>query len=104
MRHDRTWWLATVARWERSGLTQVEFARREGINVNSLRWWVRQAREQRSDGFVEVVPATRPAKTGGFRDGSRSNVAVSVELEGGVVLRFADLPPAAWLAELVSRC
>jgi hypothetical protein len=37
---------ATAARWERclaawakSGLTQVEFCKREGLSVFSLRWW-----------------------------------------------------------------
>jgi len=33
-----------VGAWQRSGLTQTEFARREGVNYSTFCWWVQQQR------------------------------------------------------------
>ena len=46
---------AIIGRYERSGLTQVEFCRREGLNPWTLRDWRRRLRDKvRSDLFIEV--------------------------------------------------
>lgn len=56
-------WAKRVEGWERSGLTQKEFAEREGLNSRTLSWWrSRLAREEIIEEpqptFVEVlVPA-----------------------------------------------
>lgn len=47
--------LAVLKRFERSGLTQVEFCRQEGINPWTLRDWRKRLREEEhSELFFEV--------------------------------------------------
>jgi len=36
----RAEWTERVKRWKRSGLSGAEFARREGLKVKQLHWWV----------------------------------------------------------------
>ena len=44
----REFWVATVAEFERSKLTQEEFARQRGLPVTTLRTWIyKLRREQR---------------------------------------------------------
>ena len=51
-------WAAVVSRWQRSGLTRVEFARLEGVNANTLSWWKwKLGADQR------VEPIASPATT-----------------------------------------
>jgi hypothetical protein len=38
-RHDRAWWTATVADWERSGLTAARYSADRGVHESTLRWW-----------------------------------------------------------------
>jgi hypothetical protein len=38
--HGREPWVATVAEFERSKLTQAEFALRRGVPVSTLRSWI----------------------------------------------------------------
>ena len=46
---------AIVKRYEKSGLTQAEFCRREGVNPWTLRDWRRRIQDEgRSDLFIEV--------------------------------------------------
>lgn len=54
-------WRKVLTRFRGSGLTQVEFCRREGLNPGNLSWWKRQigTRDEKS----------RP----GSRDGGKSN-------------------------------
>jgi transposase-like protein len=49
-----------VARYRASGLTQREFAEREGVTLSALQGWLyRRGKSSASCGrFVEVVPAT----------------------------------------------
>ena len=61
-------WRRVLGAWERSGLTQSAFCRREGISLSTFHWWKRRlaadgkasARvgrsEQRGESFVEVRP------------------------------------------------
>jgi transposase len=37
---SRAEWTERVKRWKRSGLSAAEFARREGLKVKQLHWWV----------------------------------------------------------------
>jgi transposase-like protein len=83
-----------LAEYERSGLSQAAFARREGVRYPTFAHWV-QERRRRASGeaagvvprFVEVgVPATS------------SSPELSVTLPGGLVARGAD---ATALASLV---
>jgi DNA-binding transcriptional regulator LsrR (DeoR family) len=63
-------------RYKQSGLTQKEFAKREGISSGMVGYYLRRARqEQKRDGFaqIEVTP-------------SEENKVVSITTPGGVVV------------------
>lgn len=97
-RRSRGQWRELCSAHAASGLTARAFAELAGVNRHTLNWWRwTLRREGRSEvaagaGFVEVVEAV---------GGARARVRV---LAGGVVLEFEALPPAAWVAELASRC
>lgn len=38
-RHDRAWWTATVADWERSGLRAARYSADRGVHESTLWWW-----------------------------------------------------------------
>ena len=99
MRRNRAWWTDTVVRWRGSGLTQADFARRERINVNTLRWWVARLRDDDGRAFVELVEAYPSPEV----DTQRTPVVLELEV-GTATLRFSGLPPAAWLADVLATC
>lgn len=83
-------WKRLVAEYEKSGLTQKAFARREGINVHTFVAWL--GRERKA---AMRVPAVR------FREVSlapAAAAALEVQLPDGMVVRGSS--PQA-LAELV---
>ena len=83
-----------VSRFKESGLTQKGFALESGVNVCSLQYWLRKvatADDSQSARFVELD--TRP----GLGDG---RISLSVQIGSEVTMRFATLPPPAYLAEL----
>lgn len=86
-----------LARWERSGLTLSEFARRNGMAASTLGWWrhVFQKREQAKLGgrrararFIEIKPE-RPALV--------TPAVLEVVLRSGQVVR---VPPGFDVARL----
>jgi hypothetical protein len=42
-------WSDLVAAWERRGLKQADFCRRQGINSGTFAWWKRQLRQASQD-------------------------------------------------------
>ena len=80
-------WKKAVGRFEASGLTQVEFCKREGIGLWSFRKWRKRMAELdgREPGFIEVTPV--PVQ----RIPQRPATSLVVELPGGIVLRFEGL-------------
>ena len=46
-------------RFDRSGLSQIAFARSEGLSLSTLRWWLDRRRRQRVDA-PRFVPVTVP--------------------------------------------
>lgn len=57
-RESRAVWERRLVRWEKSGLTRVEFARREGVNPSTLGWWrsiLNDSRQAPELSFVEVA-------------------------------------------------
>lgn len=46
-------WRKTIASFEESGLTQVEFCKRENLNANNLSWWKRQIAARDAETSVE---------------------------------------------------
>lgn len=76
-----------VRRFERSGLTQREFAQREGVKVPTLAYWLSRARRTNGSPGVRFQELSMPA-TAGFE----------AVLPCGTVLRA---PGAEGLAQLV---
>lgn len=86
-----------AARFRSSGLSQREFAGRNGMTISALQYWLRRTKnsekEARQFRFVEVVgEETKDAPTCG----------VSMELSGGLTLRFETLPSPSYLASVVA--
>ncbi|MEQ9365471.1 MAG: transposase [Leptospirales bacterium] len=54
-------WAAHIENWQASGLTQVDYCRRENIDANSFSNWKRKLREtpegEGESPFVELPPA-----------------------------------------------
>lgn len=59
-------WAKHVRRWRESGLHAADYARREGLNASTLRWWSSRLRHERPTlpTFVEV--AVNEVKPAGF--------------------------------------
>jgi transposase-like protein len=99
-RRGREHWVATVAEFERSELTQETFARRLGIEVGTLRSWIYKLRRERR-ASVSLVPVRVIASTAP-RAREADAAEFEVELKTGVRLRFstgADLDYVAALAQ-----
>jgi hypothetical protein len=85
---------AVIAAYERSGLTQREFAQREGIKFFTFVGWLkRQRAASPGPAFVQVKMARRAAGAG-----------LEVALPNGVVVRGGELEQVAALVERLSRC
>lgn len=63
-RRTRTEWRELVDEWQISGLSRCEFARRAGVNANTLAWW-RWKLGESNPAFLEVV-VTEPEPPPGF--------------------------------------
>ena len=84
-----------VGAWERSGLTQAEFARREGVQYPTFASWVQQARAA-AGARSSTAQKVRFAEVQWPANGSASTL--EVRLPDGTVLRGGS---AAELAKLV---
>jgi len=78
-------WATRVARWRSGGLTAGEFARREGVNESTLRWWSSRLRVAERDAGAVVSPLTFVELTA-----AAHSEPIEVILVSGVRLR---LPP-----------
>lgn len=78
---------AAIAAYEQSGLTQREFARREGIRYFTFAGWLRRYRSLAKPAFAQVRVT-----------GPKSELVVT--LPNGVTVRGHD---AAAMAELIKR-
>jgi|JI10StandDraft_1071094.scaffolds.fasta_scaffold66262_3 transposase-like protein len=94
-----------VAAWRESGLTQAEFARREGITYSSFAAWVQAERRVAEGGSRAAKPAIRPPQRVNFTEvrlpataGSAPSLGLEVRLPDGTVLRGGS---GAELAKLV---
>ena len=77
--------------YDRSGLTQRAFAKREGIKYSTLAWWLKQRRERER--------GNKPVRFEQYRIGEAANVApLEVSLPDGTRVRGSN---PAMVAELV---
>jgi len=81
-------WRTLLERQERSGLSQREFCRREGISLSSFAQRRRESRN-RDSAFVELSPPAEssPADRSATSD-HKNPWSVEVHLPDGSVLRF----------------
>jgi hypothetical protein len=83
---------AAITAFERSGLTQSEFAEREGIKYYTFTGWLKRYRQRRAKPAFAQVRVAKPTP----RPTSKSKL--TVKLPGGMVVRGTD---AAQMAELI---
>lgn len=97
-------WVTTVAEFERSKLTQVEFALRRGVPLSTLQSWIYKARRERKASVslvpVRVIASTAPAARGvEFGSGGE----IEIELKTSVRLRFSTGVDLDYVVELAQR-
>jgi len=102
----REYWVATVAEFERSGLTQAAFAQRRGLGLATLRSWIYKLRRERAASVsfvpVRVIASTAPTARGG--EAAAAGVpTLEVELRSGVRLRLASGTDIEYVAALAAR-
>jgi len=99
----REFWVAKIAEYERSELTQESFARQRGIAVSTLRWWISKLRQERRSSVslvpVRVIASTTPTarSTGG------ADRAIEIELKTGVRLRVTTDVALDYVVALAQR-
>jgi transposase-like protein len=93
-RRTEAQWRAIFDEWARSGLSQEQFCKREGISMATFSSWRRKLRAAslvpRGAGFVEVC-ISDPARV--TRTAPETQPDLVVELPYGVVLRFHGVRP-----------
>ncbi len=94
------YWQRHLDRWERSGLSQVAFCRRQGLKAVTLGWWKRKLATGRTHIRRRGADAGRASSVARRRDfvevaiPGAGMAAYEVVLSGGVVLRLpADFDP-----------
>lgn len=93
-----------LAAYEQSGLTQAEFARREGVKYQTFTTWMYERRQRgseagpsKSEASVRFAQLTLPPASP--RELSPSADALSVTLPDGLVVRGADALAMATLVK-----
>jgi len=85
---------AVIAAYERSGMTQREFAQREGIKFHTFTGWLKRYGPGRAKAaFARVKVATRAP-----------SALLEVALPNGVVMRGSDAEQLAVLVQRLRRC
>jgi hypothetical protein len=87
-----------VRRYERSGLSQREFAERQGLGLFTLRNWIAQDSRQTVSGR-KGKPVWQELKLDGLAGATRW--AAEVVKPDGLIVRVAPDAPAALLEELL---
>ncbi len=100
MRYAREIWIQIVGQFEKSGLTQEEFAKQRGIPVGTLRSWIYKVRQEKPKAadLLPVRVVASPAQKA--RDGEDA-APFEVELES-VRLRFPAGTAPNVIAEVVA--
>jgi hypothetical protein len=97
-RRTRAWWIETVQRWRRSGLTAGQFAQRESVEERTLRWWSSQlSRDTRAK---HGLAGGEPLEIAISEATSAGGGGVEI-IAGEVVVRCAPGADATYVAALV---
>mgnify|MGYP003609180472 CR=1 FL=1 len=101
----RAIWVKRVKEWQASGLSQVEYAKRQGLSRKQLSQWVNKVRQnkvpqskgtrkQASIQPTSIIPVRVQAN-------QVSAGQMKLVLHSGITLEWLHPPQAAWLAELL---
>jgi len=100
-RLGRRRWKSLVAGFEQSGLSQAEYARRKGVNVNTFRQWLYRLRDEVDgqgdvpEGGVEFIEVCGVSS-------QRDAAAVRIRL-GAMTLEFDEPPSPQWVVGLLEE-
>jgi hypothetical protein len=93
-RWRRERWISVIEEYERSGMTQREFARSRRLKLPTLQSWIYKLRRE---GDGEDPPLRFVELTGE----AVASSGVTVVAPGGLELVFHELPPPAYLVSLL---
>ncbi|TDR27033.1 hypothetical protein DFR44_1522 [Hydromonas duriensis] len=102
----RAIWVNRVKEWQASGLSQVEYAKRQGLSRKQLSQWVNKVRQNKvpqSNGGCKQS-SIQPASIIPVRvqaNHSPSAGQMKLVLHSGIILECSYPPQAVWLAELL---
>ena len=87
---------AVIAAYEQSGMTQREFAQREGIKFHTFTSWLKRFRQ------ADEKPAFAQVRVAKVTPKSASKAKLTVKLPSGLVVRGTDASQVAELIRLLS--
>lgn len=87
----RMYWFQQVSAWQKSGLSQAEFARQRHISIKSLSYWIRRDRKTRLP--EQNADQGKKEISGPVKSGSAGFIALPVQ----IALRPQQTPPAGQL-------
>ena len=96
----RARWQAHVSGWRGSGQTQGAYCALHGLSVSTLGYWItRLSKETAANGGGELalIPGRLPAVSSLAATG----VGLTLRSPTGWVLALDDLPPPAWVRQLL---
>jgi hypothetical protein len=91
-------WVEVVEEYERSGLTQREFAAQRAVALSTLQCWLRRSRAQRTQETMRLLPV-QIASAG--LPVSASDTRLEVVLPSGVRLAITPGTDVQYVARLV---
>lgn len=103
IRHDRAWWVATVAAQRNSLLNEREFALSVGVVPDTFRWWRRKLDREPAAPLQPVSSMVR-VEVGAVQDARAVAPSPPRLLEAGVcgvAIRFEVGTDVTYMAELL---
>ena len=100
----RDFWEQHVDALRLSGKTSKDYARDHELSVHALGWWRRKLHPALQKKFAGAVVTPKASKFVALKVTEpivTQPMGVTVLLAGEVRLQMAELPPPAWLAEVI---
>ena len=100
----RDFWEQHVNALRSSGQTSKDYARDHELSMHALGWWRRKLHPRLPKKSARAVAAPKVSKFVALKVSepiATQPVGVMVSLAGEVRLQMAELPPPAWLAEVI---